>query len=140
MSDFSDTYSTRHLDLEGAGLAVPSQLPTLESDLHILLMFSGQEKFLQFELVSQIVLGRRSPENSQPPDIDLALFGAYPAGVSRRHCMIRREEDKIMVMDLGASNGTKINDYRLPPHSPFQVVSGDSVWLGRLQTWIYFKG
>ncbi|MBI5929434.1 MAG: FHA domain-containing protein [Chloroflexi bacterium] len=134
-----DTFSTRHMDIEDSGSAIPDHLPPLESDQHVLLVFTGQAQHIQFLVEQQLVLGRRSPENSQPPDVDLAAFGAYPAGVSRRHCVLRREPGKLMVMDLGSSNGTKVNDYRLTPHSPFQIVNGDSFWLGRLQTWIYFK-
>lgn len=134
-----DTYSTRHMDIQDSGSAMPDHLPPLESDQHLLLVFTDQNQHIQFLVEQQMVLGRRCPDNSQPPDVDLATFGAYPAGVSRRHCVLRREAGKLMVMDLGSSNGTKINDYRLTPHSPFQLASGDTLWLGRLQAWIYFK-
>lgn len=134
-----DTFSTRHMNVEDTGSAIPSNLPQLESDQHVLLVFSEQDQYIQFPVTGQLVLGRRCPDNSQPPDLDLATFGAYPAGVSRRHCVLRREAGKLMAMDLGSSNGTKVNDYRLTPHSPFQLESGDTFWLGRLQAWIYFK-
>lgn len=135
-----DTFSTRHMDMDdSSGSALPDHLPPLESDHHVLLVFPGQDQYVQFPVSEYLVVGRRAPENSQPPDIDLAAFGAYPAGVSRRHCVLRRESNKLMAMDLGSSNGTKVNDYHLTAHSPFQLVSGDSIWFGRLQAWIYFK-
>jgi pSer/pThr/pTyr-binding forkhead associated (FHA) protein len=119
--------------------SVIPDLPELESEWHVMTVFANPTRSLQFEVVEQVVIGRRCPENSQPPDIDLAQYGAYPAGVSRRHAVLRRDGGRMLLMDLGSSNGTMIGNERLRPNMPTPVLSGDTIRFGRLQAWIFFK-
>jgi hypothetical protein len=134
-------HTSSSMNLEDSDLfyAIPDDLPRLQSDLHVLIVFADQLANLQFPLINQAVIGRRCREDSQPPDVDLAQFGAYPAGVSRRHCLLRRHGSQVALMDLGSSNGTYLSEYRLQPHVPTSIMSGEVVWFGRLQARIYYR-
>ncbi len=59
---------------------------------------------------------------------DLVL-GDY--GVSRDHSRIEREGEAWRVVDLGAANGTFLNDERLPPNTSTPLTPGDEIRIGR---------
>lgn len=46
---------------------------------------------------------------------------------SRRHFELSRMSEGFYVIDLGSSNGTKLNGQRLPPHEPVKIASGDVI-------------
>ncbi len=78
------------------------------------------------------VLGRSDSRSSFIPDIDLAEFKALDKGVSRRHAVFVRYQDKIHILDLSSINGTFLNGKRLKPDTPYLVNSGDELGLGDL--------
>lgn len=45
--------------------------------------------------------------------------------ISRRHCAIYQAQDRYAVEDLGSTNGTKINGYRIDPGQRFYLNHGD---------------
>lgn len=47
--------------------------------------------------------------------------------VSRRHAQVRREGDTVLVIDLGSTNGTKVNGVNIREH---RLVVGDVVSIG----------
>ena len=51
--------------------------------------------------------------------------------ISRRHTMIRRTAEGLVVQDLGSTNGTWVNGVRV--EGPARVSDGDLIVLGRLQ-------
>ena len=60
----------------------------------------------------------------------------YPvmdAGVSRRHLMLFRNEDRIYAEDLGSTNGTYVNEIRIKPGEPFLLQEGDLLKIGSNQ-------
>ena len=67
------------------------------------------------------VIGR-----SRSADINIPL-----ATVSNNHALlIRRDEDKWMIKDLGSHNGTKVNGYRLDPDKRYIISPGDQIDMG----------
>lgn len=67
------------------------------------------------------VIGR-----SRSADINIPL-----TTVSNNHALlIRRDEDKWMVKDLGSQNGTKVNGYRLDPDKRYIISPGDQIDMG----------
>jgi len=87
----------------------------------------------------EILLGRSDSQSGLMPDLDMAPYGAAEFGVSRRHALIRRGEDTLMLVDLGSTNGTHLNGQRLTPNQPRVLRDGDEVRMGRLVFHIYFK-
>ncbi len=67
----------------------------------------------------------------------LAAYIRPQDGVSRRHARLYWENGRLFLMDLGSTNGTKINGQRLPPWHPAPVRDGDVVQLGRLRFYVH---
>ena len=67
------------------------------------------------------VIGR-----SRSADINIPL-----GTVSGNHALlIRRDEDKWMIKDLGSRNGTKVNGYRLDPAKRYLIAPGEEIEMG----------
>ena len=73
------------------------------------------------------------------PDIDLTPYQAYASGVSRLHSVLKREGNRVFVMDLGSSNGTYLNGKRLKPNVDQTLNHGDMLALGKLKIQILLK-
>lgn len=87
----------------------------------------------------EFTLGRISEGQPIMPDIDLSAYQAYASGVSRLHAVIKREGDRVLLMDLGSSNGTFVNGKRLHPNVEQIIYNGDVVALGKLKIQILLK-
>lgn len=79
-------------------------------------------KRLRGDAKPNIISIGRSNEN------DLVM-NDYP--VSRVHAQIRIKMDHFFLMDLGATNGTSINEKALPPNVEVEIGAGDTVGFGR---------
>lgn len=84
------------------------------------------------EINGEVVLGRRvgSPESDEL--VDLNFCGAATLGVSRRHVMLRPTATNLFIVDLGSTNGTYRNGRSIGSHTPYSLVDGDIVTLGKL--------
>jgi len=114
--------------------AYAKQLDTWAS-LHLL--DSGQ--ILPLGDRTEFTLGRVSEAQPIMPDIDLTPYQAYASGVSRLHAVLKREGDRVYVMDLGSSNGTYLNGKRLNPNVEHTLNHGDLLALGKLKIQILLK-
>ena len=85
------------------------------------------------------VMGRDDTSSAQRPDLDLTNYGALEKGVSRIHAAIFRNDDTLILVDMGSSNGTHLNGQRLIPEQPRVLRDGDEVRLGKLVLHIYFR-
>ena len=101
------------------------------------LMDSG--KILPLASRNEFTLGRLSEGQPIMPDIDLTPYQAYASGVSRLHAVVKRDASKVMVMDLGSSNGTYINGRRINPHVEESLSHGDIVALGKLKIQVLLR-
>ena len=99
------------------------------ASLHIL--ESGQ--IISLSDRDEFTIGRTSEGQPIMPDVDLTDFNAYANGVSRLHCVIKKENSKTYVMDLGSSNGTYRNGARLSVHVFAPINHGDVLSLGKLK-------
>ncbi len=88
---------------------------------------------------SEFTLGRVSEAQPIMPDIDLTPYQAYANGVSRLHAVLKREGQRVFVMDLGSSNGTYLNGKRLTPNVDQTLNHGDLLSLGKLKIQILLK-
>jgi hypothetical protein len=84
------------------------------------------------------VLGRKAGTTSEML-LDLAPFGAYSMGLSRRHAIIRCAGESYEVMDLGSVNGTWLNEERLAPHTSYPLPSGSHLRLGRMRLLVLYQ-
>lgn len=85
-----------------------------------------------------LLVGRRNKTNEFIPDVDMYPYAGFLLGVSRRHALIYREDDRLMLEDLGSSNGTFVNGVRLNPNDPYPLYDGIEVTLGKLHFTVRF--
>ena len=114
----------------------PISTPT-NSWISLHLMDSG--KILPLASRNEFTLGRLSEGQPIMPDIDLTPYQAYASGVSRLHAVVKRDAERVLVMDLGSSNGTYLNGRRLNPHMEESLNHGDIVALGKLKIQILLR-
>ncbi|MBI2758879.1 MAG: FHA domain-containing protein [Chloroflexi bacterium] len=88
---------------------------------------------------NEFTLGRISEGQPIMPDIDFSPYQAYASGVSRLHAVIKRDANRVMLMDLGSSNGTYVNGKRLTPNSEHILNNGDVIALGKLKIQVLLK-
>lgn len=75
-------------------------------------------------------IGRRDPRQHHYPELDLA---EHDRGVaSRHHATIQLKGDVYILTDLGSTNGTLINETRVPPHAPQRLKPGDRIRIGEV--------
>jgi hypothetical protein len=114
----------------------PAQTP-VNSWISLHLMDSG--KILPLASRNEFTLGRLSEGQPIMPDIDLTPYQAYASGVSRLHAVVKRDANRVLVMDLGSSNGTYVNGRRINPHVEEPLSHGDIVALGKLKIQVLLR-
>lgn len=103
----------------------------------VMLQFLPSGSCLALALESPVILGRGGEQRFEPV-IDLSEYKALQHGVSRRHCLLRRQDRHVTVCDLNSTNGTYLNNLLLPPESDYLVRSGDRLILGTLHVRVTF--
>jgi len=85
---------------------------------------------------AEVVLGRLAPGGPDPV-VDFAPHHGHLLGVSRRHALIRSAKGRYSLLDLGSSNGTWLNEQKLPPHTPYPLRDGDQIRLAQLVLYVH---
>ncbi len=126
---------------------VHSALPVKHSERQGIVQFEMEDSVslhiadspitIELSLDKPLVLGRKIlPDNEER--LDLSEFNAFLHGVSRCHCRLQRQSKRLILTDLGSSNGTYLNDDRLMPYTHYLVAHGDCLRLGTLCLGITF--
>jgi len=102
-----------------------------ESKINLHIVRTGQ--ILPLIGREEYTLGRISQGQSILPDIDLSPYDGYSQGVSRLHATLKIKASNLFIEDLGSSNGTRINDNKIDPHSDQLIHHGDVISLGRFK-------
>lgn len=66
-------------------------------------------------------------------DIDLMSLGGDAHGVSRRHAVLLPHGTGLMIMDVGSTNGTWVNDTQLMPGKQYPLAKGDHIEFSTLK-------
>ncbi len=108
--------------VEGPTGAAPAEAPhptgASTASARLVLVQKGKAGRV-FELSKdRVIIGRLPESDVTVPD----------PGVSRRHAEIRREDGRYVVMDLGSTNGTKVNE---APAGERPLEDGDRITVGR---------
>lgn len=80
---------------------------------------------------NNLTLGRTFGEAQV--DIDLTPHGAAEAGLSRLHARLSEQGDEWYITDLGSTNGTYVNETRLPPGESHLLKNGDKVHCSQMK-------
>jgi hypothetical protein len=119
------TFPLKHLP------QLAQNIPAGDAWATLFLMDSGQ--VIPFSERSEYTLGRASDGQPVMPDVDLSAQKAYEHGVSRIHAVIKRQAARIVLMDLGSSNGTYLNGVRVLANIENPLANGDMIALGKLK-------
>lgn len=103
--------------------------------------FKVKDKDVILDLRSVIIIGRVTDDDDvQRIGLDLTPFDAYKHGVSRQHAAITHHEGSLYMEDLGSTNGTRINGFKLEPRRKYRIRDGDEVEIGHIHTLVQFVG
>lgn len=100
--------------------------------------FMHTSRSLRIAPKEKLTIGRVDQGNPSQPDVDLVPYGALENGVSRLHASLEMRNDTLLICDLGSSNGTFVNNIRLPAHQPHLLRDGDEVRFGKLVAYLHF--
>lgn len=147
MAGDSDQKVTQHFSIQKSEIAddapeltfrrIPHEdgLPEGSPDVAWRVQFApatDPSRHFALEINGDVVMGRhvsaKEPENL----IDLNPFGGSTLGVSRRHLMLRPTATNLFIVDQGSTNGTYRNGRSIGSHTPYSLVDGDVIALGKL--------
>jgi hypothetical protein len=106
--------------------------------LTVTFVIPGTRHHLTVELTDHVLVGRADAGEDVSPDLDLTEHEGMEKGVSREHAALHMSEKGIVLFDLDSTNGTMLNNNRLPPEQPFLLKSGDEVRFGDLLVHVFF--
>lgn len=117
----------------------PEAPKVINSDSIICLTLIDSTKTVALSGRTEYTIGRVTEGQPILPDVDLSPFEAYSQGVSRLHAAIKILNKHVAIMDLGSSNGTRVNGQKIVPNVDYPLKHGDLLALGRLKLQILFK-
>lgn len=80
----------------------------------------------------ETILGRYDPVTHQRPDVDLTELD-LKRSVSRRHArVLRTGAGHVVIVEVGALHGTRLNGEPIDPGVPFPLADGDRLTLGNV--------
>ena len=97
----------------------------------LLVSFDISHPILGLEVCGEVTVGRESDDPNS--HLNLAAFSAASFGVSRQHALLRPTPKKLLLADLGSTNGTRRNGVMLQPGRPEELEDKDIVVFGALQ-------
>ncbi len=138
---------TRHLVSDSRNLAAPDALDKVTGPLDATLPWVieirvvGTASTIQARVRDTMIIGRRSDStkgSATVPDIDLSEHNAFTQGVSRSHAMLVVRGQKLMLKDLGSTNGTRLNATICEPGKEYRLRHGDELMLGQMRLQVSF--
>mgnify|MGYP005861603671 CR=1 FL=1 len=112
---------------------------TFPIDAQLIIDVGDMSERQALRIDEEVIMGRVDHHTDFLPDVNLSRFGAWEKGVSRLHAAIRRRGDALVLVDLGSTNGTFLNDERLAPRQAQQLRDGDRIRLGLCEMVIYYE-
>jgi hypothetical protein len=119
--------------------APPATNSVFEENMVLRLDIEGAPNAVLVYPKRETTIGRRDPSTGTMPDVDLTAYAGYRLGVSRKHAVIRLQNKRLEIYDLGSSNGTTLNSVRLAAHQPHLLRDGDEIALGKMVIRVVFQ-
>jgi hypothetical protein len=91
---------------------------------------------VELQITESTTLGRQWSDETT--HVNLVNYGAHSAGVSRVHAKLRVRKNHLAIVDLGSTNGTYLNGYRVEPFVDIPIQDGDLIELGELRLQVTF--
>lgn len=134
-SNFS-TEKIHNIKTEELGEAQPLPPPQslLAPQANVSIYLLAPRVIIPLEGKNEFVLGRETWDEAQSEvDVDLTAYEGFQLGVSRKHCVIKTSDQASYVIDLNSSNGTFVNNAKIPPYEETRINHGDVVSMGLLR-------
>jgi pSer/pThr/pTyr-binding forkhead associated (FHA) protein len=125
--------------LENSGQSPSQTSPTSTVDAVVSLYLVDSGQILHLAGRNEFTLGRVAEGQPILPDVDLSPYEAYTQGVSRLHSCLKIINQRVVITDLGSSNGTRVNGQKIMPHIDYPLNHGDVVALGKLKVQILIR-
>ena len=113
-------------------------VPVVEAK-QVTFVIPGSGRRVSVPMQDRIEIGRADPGQNVVPELDLTSDNGAEYGVSRLHATIQTSHRGVALVDMNSTNGTLLNNYRLPPELPYPLHNGDEVRFGRLLVHIFFE-
>ncbi len=121
ISDSSDDGTDKTTVLQGDTNTLNAELQKAKEQEACLIIIRGTPQGHRFFLTqNEMTIGRE-------PAADISVADQ---GISRKHASIRKMTDRVLLTDLNSSNGTFINDKKVPPGDTVMLAKEDMVKLG----------
>lgn len=131
--------ATRHVARTPVGLPNPcTGHQTLPREARVWLQFLPSGICVALPLDRPVILGRQPSPDDSCDLLDLTDLGGFDHGVSRAHCLVQRRGTHLVVIDLGSTNGTLLNDQSVRPYQEHILAHGDKLILGTLHLVVFF--
>jgi hypothetical protein len=117
--------------------AEPAPSTTVDAVVSLYLIDSGQ--ILHLAGRTEFTMGRVAEGQPILPDVDLSPYEAYTQGVSRLHSCLKIINQRVVITDLGSSNGTRVNGQKIMPHIDYPLNHGDVIALGKLKVQVLIR-
>ncbi len=114
----------------------PEPLPTPQI---ITFIIPSSRRRLEIEMTDQIRVGRTDAHSDFFPELDLTKDNGAELGVSRIHTVIQASGQGLVIVDLGSTNGTLLNNSSLLPQTPYPLKNGDEIRFGDMLVHILFQ-
>jgi CheY-like chemotaxis protein len=98
----------------------------------------GTPDIIRAPVAERITFGRGDANQNIQPEIDLGPYDGQRKGVSRKHARLIMRDNRLVIEDLGSSNGTYVNGQHIGVLSPLRVRDGDHIKLGSLSLQLHF--
>jgi hypothetical protein len=144
----SETPTTQHIQRNPSDIlavkpptqASPvSQVSTTLQDVVVSLHMVESGQILHLAGQTEFTIGRTAEGQPILPDVDLSHYEAYAQGVSRLHAAMKIHNQRVVITDLGSSNGTRVNGQKIVPHVDYPLNHGDMIALGKFAIQILIK-
>ena len=110
-----------------------------EKTTRLVFVIPSSGRQVEIEVDKIIKVGRSDTIREIDPELDLTEDQGVVHGVSREHALVRLGSQGISLIDLGSTNGTHLNNRRLPPNEPYPLSDGDTIRFGHLLVRVFFE-
>ncbi len=145
----TETPTTHHIERNQTGLLMtqggrapvpptPSATSSVsETAVSLHLIESGM--ILHLSGQNEFTMGRVAEGQPILPDVDLSPYEAYAQGVSRLHAVLKLNNQRVFITDLGSSNGTRVNGQKIMPNVDYPLNHGAVVALGKFKIQVLIR-
>lgn len=111
----------------------------MSRDHVVMLHVKGYADPLPLQIHERVTLGRLSGEEDGIVMVSLDGYDAEGYGVSRRHAMLTRNGEQLLIRDLNSTNHVFLNGQQIVEQRDYILHDGDEISLGRLTFRMFFK-